>query len=209
MDLMLTADPLQDLLKFLKGNKRENFQIVMMICICLGIHPEILFEFMHYVPMNRFFLKKLKMITLGGFFYRKLLSSLGFIPPYRERYLLSLRFKKVTLAKMLETCGCRLLPLIFQRPDCKDIPMLHYASAFSFLRCSRMKVDHIFSRSSTELLLFKNVLSFLRCSRMKVDHISSMSPTELLLFENALIKCKGTVSKDSVIPFFATGFYFQ
>jgi len=88
---------------------------------------------------------------------------------------------------MLETCGCRLLPLIFQRPDCKDIPMLHYASAFSFLRCSRMKVDHIFSRSLTELLLFKNALSFLWCSRMKVDHISSMSPTELLLFENALV----------------------
>jgi len=159
---MLIADPLQDLLKFLKSkcNKLENFQFVMMIFICLGIHPEILFEFMPYVPINDVYLSKLKMMSLGVFFYGKLLSSPGFNSPSRQRYLFSrLGFKKVILVKMLATFGgCQLLPLIFPRTDSKDIPMIQCASALSFLRCSRMKVNHIFSRSLNELLLLENAL---------------------------------------------------
>ena len=158
MDLMLTADPLQDLLKFLKGNNRENFQFVMMICICLGIHPEILFEFMPYVPMSFVCVNKLKMMSLGVFFYGKLLSIPGFDSPFRQRYLLRLRFKKVMLAKILEQFGCQLLPLIFPRPSSQDVSMFQCASALSFLRHSGMQVDHIFFRSPTELLLFENAL---------------------------------------------------
>jgi hypothetical protein len=184
MDLMLA--PLQDLLKFLKGNKTENFQFVMIICFCLGIHPEILFEFMPYVQMSFVYVNKLKMISLGGFFYRKLLSSPGFMSPSRQRDLLNLRFKKVMLAKILEQFGCQLLPLIFPRPSSQDVSMFQCASALSFLRHSGMQVDHIFFRRSYELLMIENAL-LLQTMLLNLHH---QFPDVVLFFREHPVQLK-------------------
>lgn len=186
MDFMLTLTaPLKDLLGFLKCNKRENFQFVMMICICLGIHPEILFEFMPYVPMSFVCVKKLKMISFGGFFYRKLLSGPGFISPSRQRDLLNIRFKKLMLAKVLTACGCQLLPLIFPRLDCEDIPMIQCASALSSLRLSRIffrsiNIDH------DELLMMENAL-LLQTMLLNLHH---QFPDVVLFFREHPVQLK-------------------